>query len=215
MPLLQLTNVQILRNNVSLCSGISLTVEPGDVVHVRGHNGTGKSSFFAGIMGLHGVSLVGEVLWRDQPLIGTVHERAARGIFLLYQQPVALPGVSVLALLRAMRQQGGEVLGYGALFAEVRPLLERLQFSSEILERSVHADFSGGERKMLELLFLLWARPSLVFVDELEAGLDSGRRSLAVAILRELAERGVAILFASHDEAFASALQPNKEIILG
>jgi Fe-S cluster assembly ATP-binding protein len=215
MPLLQLTNVTLLRENTPVCSGVSLVVAAGEVVHVRGANGAGKSTLLAGVMGLPDVSLLGEATFLGEPLLGAVHERAQQGISLVFQQPVALPGVTVLGMLRAMRVgPTGEAVGYGVLLAEVRPLLARLALPEEVLERQVHVDFSGGERKMLELLFLLWARPKLALVDEVEAGLDGEHRALALRILSDLRSAGAGILLVSHDSAFAEALQPTREMVL-
>jgi Fe-S cluster assembly ATP-binding protein len=161
------------------------------------------------------VSLLGEATFLGEPLLGAVHERAQQGISLVFQQPVALPGVTVLGMLRAMRVgPTGEAVGYGVLLAEVRPLLARLALPEEVLERQVHVDFSGGERKMLELLFLLWARPKLALVDEVEAGLDGEHRALALRILSDLRSAGAGILLVSHDSAFAEALQPTREMVL-
>lgn len=181
-----------------------------------GENGSGKSTFLRAIAGFKEAELEGEMKFMEGEMPAKLDERGRAGIYLVYQQPVALPGVSVLALLRAMRgARLGREMSYGELYAEVRPLLKRLDWEEAILERSVHVDFSGGEKKRLELLFLMWNQPKLALVDELEAGLDQKQRELAGEILNELLEAGMGMILVTHEAEFARIFAKKQVIELG
>jgi Fe-S cluster assembly ATP-binding protein len=216
MSVFSLKNGILKRDQVSWKTGLNFEVAAGEVVQIGGENGSGKSTLLRAMAGFPGVSLGGEVEFMGGELPLKLEERVRAGIYLVYQQPVALPGVSVLAFLRAMRAAKlGREVGYGELYAEVRPLLARLGWEESILNKAVHVDFSGGEKKRLELLFLMWAQPKLALVDELEAGLDQKQRALAGEILKELLAKGMGMVLVTHEAEFARIFKIDQRIDMG
>ena len=173
VSMLTVSHIAVARGDQMAVKDISLTVAPGTVTAVMGPNGSGKSTLAMALSGVCAEAVVtGEALFRGKNLLAqSTDERARNGMFLAYQNPVALPGVSVAGLLRAAASARGD--------ADMEGLLQRMHAAAELLELpekvltgSVHGDASGGEKKKLELLQMLVLQPKLVLLDEIDSGLD-------------------------------------------
>jgi Fe-S cluster assembly ATP-binding protein len=162
--------------------GVDLEVRTGEVHALMGPNGSGKSTLSHALMGRGDYEITtGSVTIDGEELLGLpTWQRAARGLFLAMQYPVAVPGVPVGELLgAAVRARGGDAAG---LDERLRAEAGRLDVGDEFLTRGVNDEFSGGEQKRMETLQLAVLAPKFAILDEIDSGLD-------VDALREVARR--------------------------
>ncbi len=172
---LSINNLSVAVLDKPVLKDISLFIESGSIHAIMGPNGSGKSTLAYALMGHPDYSFTaGTVIWNDQDLTSMpVHERARRGLFLSFQHPLEIPGVSVSSFLKEayMATKGSHISV--ADFQQL--LLDRcvqLDIDSAFIGRALNAGFSGGEKKRLELLQLLLLQPKIAILDEIDSGLD-------------------------------------------
>jgi Fe-S cluster assembly ATP-binding protein len=178
-PLLEIRNLHATTGGKSILKGIELSVGPGEVHAIMGPNGSGKSTLARALTGREGTEVTeGEVFYKGRPLLGLDPEvRAREGIFLAFQYPVEIPGVSNSTLLReglnAMRGHRGEPDLDAIDFLQIaRAKADLLEMDHAMLSRAVNDGFSGGEKKRNEILQMLVLEPQLGILDETDSGLD-------------------------------------------
>lgn len=154
---------------------ISLNISPGAIHAIMGPNGSGKSSLAYALMGHPSYNITsGTVLLNDIDMVDmSVHERAKNGLFLSFQHPCEIPGVSVVSFLKEAYMA---VTGTHIAVADFQKLLldrcKQLSIDPTFIARGLNEGFSGGEKKRLELLQLLVLRPKVAILDEIDSGLD-------------------------------------------
>ncbi len=174
-PLLKITGLRAGIGEKEILKGLSLTIAPGEVHAIMGPNGSGKSTLANVLMGNPAYSVYsGEVLFKGEPVLElSPDERARRGLFLAFQYPVAIPGVTMVNFLR---QAVNAVRGRELPIREFRELLfekmATLKVDQEFARRYVNDGFSGGEKKRAEMLQLAMLQPALAVLDETDSGLD-------------------------------------------
>ena len=179
MPLLEIRGLTASVGDKPILRGIDLTVEAGQVHAVMGPNGSGKSTLAQVLAGNPAYVVTGgSILYKGQDLLELEpEERAQAGIFLAFQYPVEIPGVSNAYFLRAayneMRKARGQEEIDPLEFADVMDdKLKLVDMDASMLTRSVNTGFSGGEKKRNEILQLAVLEPSLAVLDETDSGLD-------------------------------------------
>ncbi len=180
--------------------GIDLDVPRGQVHVVMGPNGSGKSTLAHALTGRPGVEVTaGDVTLDGQPLLGLpAWQRARHGLLLALQQPIAVPGVDLGALLGAATD-GLDAPQAAALAERVVAEADAIGFDRALLTRSVNVDLSGGERKRSEILQLGVLRPKFCVLDEIDSGLDvDALRAVARRIERATQEWGLGVLAVTH-----------------
>lgn len=162
-----------------ILNGLNLTVKPGEVHAIMGPNGSGKSTLGNVLTGREGYDVVsGDVLFKGNNLLELdVEERAREGIFLAFQYPVEIPGVSNMEFMKAAVDARREHLGQPALssfdFMKLaREASEKLSLDPSFLKRGVNEGFSGGEKKRNEILQMMLLEPTFCILDETDSGLD-------------------------------------------
>ena len=175
-PLLELRNLHVSADDVEILRGVNLTVGEGEVHALMGPNGAGKSTLAAVIMGHPGyVVTQGQILLRgDNIAEWSPDERARAGIFLAFQYPEAIGGVSVIQFLRqaiAARKNLDE-LSVLEVRLDLAEWMDRLGMDSAFAERHLNDGFSGGERKRNEVLQMALLEPDVALLDETDSGLD-------------------------------------------
>ena len=179
MSLLQITNLHATVADREILKGISLTVNPGEVHAIMGPNGSGKSTLAQVLAGreLYNVTS-GEVLYQGQDLLAlSPEDRARAGIFLAFQYPVEIPGVSNMYFLKAAlntvrKGQGLPELDAFDFLTLVRDKMTMMNMDQALLNRPVNTGFSGGEKKRNEIFQMAVLEPKLAILDETDSGLD-------------------------------------------
>jgi len=158
--------------------GLDLTLRTGEVHALMGPNGSGKSTLANVLMGHPSYEVTGgTVLLDGEDLLAlSADERARRGLFLAFQYPVEVPGVTVGKFLKRAAERSGRATargaGVSAFIKDLRSSMDALSMSQDFINRSLNQGFSGGEKKRMEIAQMLLLRPSFAVMDETDSGLD-------------------------------------------
>jgi len=218
MSTLQIDNMSITADETPVIEEVSLQLPPGEMHWLMGPNGSGKSTFANAVMGhpryriSHGTLHLGNTELTEEP----PHKRAGAGLFLSMQYPPALEGVTVTNLLKnaynARFNTEVSVLEFRKLLKEH---MEALEIPADFTSRYVHAGFSGGEKKRLELLQLSLLQPKVAILDEPDSGLDiDGLRTMATQLKRIQHETGMGMLIITHYTHMLSYVEPDAVHVL-
>jgi Fe-S cluster assembly ATP-binding protein len=177
--MLEIKNLQASVDGRDILKGLDLTVNKGEVHAIMGPNGSGKSTLAHVLAGKPGYEVTGgSVTFDGQDLLAMQpDERAARGVFLAFQYPIEIPGVTTMTFLRtalnAQRKTRGEPeLTVPEFMKRQRDAAAKLSIDQEMLRRAVNVGFSGGEKKRNEILQMALLEPKLCVLDETDSGLD-------------------------------------------
>ncbi len=162
-----------------ILQGINLTIREGEIHAIMGPNGAGKSTLGAVLAGHPAYEVTGgSVIFRGKDLLAMPPEqRARKGLFLSFQYPVEIPGVSMVNFLRTAvndkrKYEGSEPLSATQFLKEMREKKQLLEMADKLNNRSVNEGFSGGEKKKNEIFQMAMLRPALAILDEIDSGLD-------------------------------------------
>ena len=215
--MLKIDNLHAVVDGKPILKGISLELNPGEIHAIMGPNGSGKSTLSYVLAGRPGyevtegsVSLDGEDLLELEP-----HERAAKGLFLGFQYPVEIPGVSNVQFLRtalnAQRKARGEAeLSAGEFLRIAREQAGALGFDMDMMKRGVNVGFSGGEKKRNEMVQMGIIDPRLAVLDETDSGLDiDALRVVGTGINRIMRRPDKAVLLITHYPRLLDLVEPD------
>ena len=177
--MLKIENLHVAVDGKPILKGIDLSIEPGEVHAIMGPNGSGKSTLAYVLAGRDGYEVTeGRILYKGQNLVEMPPElRAAEGIFLGFQYPVAIPGVSNIYFLKAAinairKHRGQDPLDAIDFMKMSKEKAGLVQLPDELTKRAVNEGFSGGEKKRNEIFQMAMLEPSLAVLDETDSGLD-------------------------------------------
>ncbi|CAM2066382.1 Fe-S cluster assembly ATPase SufC [Sulfidibacter corallicola] len=177
--MLEIKNLHARVEDKTILKGLNLTINPGEVHCIMGPNGSGKSTLSQVLAGRESFQVTeGEIRYKGRDLIELEpHERAGEGLFLAFQYPVEIPGVSGMQFLRAAlnaqrKYRGEEELDAAQMMKLFRAKAAEVKIDMASLKRSVNEGFSGGEKKRNEMLQMAILEPSLAVLDEVDSGLD-------------------------------------------
>lgn len=173
--LLTVKDLHVNVEDKEILHGVDLTINKGETHVLMGPNGTGKSTLGYALMGNPRYSVTeGEIWFQGKNITEeAVNERAKDGIFLSFQNPLEVPGVTLSAFIRsALEQKTGKRIRLWDFKKELTRTMEILQMDPSYAERDLNVGFSGGEKKKAEILQLLMLKPSLAILDETDSGLD-------------------------------------------
>jgi len=199
-----------------ILQGVSLKIRAGEIHAIMGRNGSGKSTLSKVIAG-HPAYIVtsGSVKFKGQNILDLEPEERARlGIFLGFQYPIEIPGVSNLEFLRVAtntrrHQRGEEELDTFEFEDLVKHRLKVVQRDPVFLERSVNEGFSGGEKKRNEILQMALLEPSIAILDETDSGLDIDALRIVASGINQLANPDTATLLITHYQRLLNEITPN------
>ncbi len=202
--------------------GLDLVVPAGEVHAIMGPNGSGKSTLAYTLSGRPGYEVTeGTATFDGSDLLGMdPHERAAAGLFLGFQYPVEIPGVSYLQFLReslnAQRRSRGEEELSGAAFIKLaREKASLLGMDAEMLKRPVNVGFSGGEKKRAEMVQMGIMDPRLAILDETDSGLDiDALKAVGNGINTIMRQPGKSVLLITHYQRLLDYVKPDKVHVL-
>ena len=179
MPMLEVENLHVEIEGRKILEGLSLAVNAGEIHAIMGPNGSGKSTLAYVLAGKQEYEVTqGRVLFEAEDMLAMEpDERAAKGLFLAFQYPLEIPGVTGMNFLRtainAQRKKRGEPeLAIPDFMKRLREVAKRLGIEPEMLRRAVNVGFSGGEKKRNEILQMALLEPKLCVLDETDSGLD-------------------------------------------
>jgi Fe-S cluster assembly ATP-binding protein len=198
-----------------LLKNIDLNAQQGDSLCIYGPNGAGKSSLLKTIMHHYNVKITGgDVLFNNKSLkkLDTC-EIAKLGFFHMQQNPPELNGVQTLGFLRLINGQNPHALDFPTLFTQINKDIVTLNLPDEILKREVNVDFSGGQKKKIEIVQAKVFQPTVLLIDEIDSGLDVDAIKKITSFINKK-RRSVITLTVSHNLNFIKAINPNKVFIL-
>jgi Fe-S cluster assembly ATP-binding protein len=201
--------------------GIDLEIGPGEVHAIMGPNGSGKSTLSHVLAGRDGYEVTsGEVRYLGEDLLALApEERARRGVFLAFQYPVEIPGVSNVYFLRAalnsIRKARGEAeLDAGAFMKLARERAKLVELDASLLKRSVNEGFSGGEKKRNEIFQMALLEPRLALLDETDSGLDIDALRIVAKGVNDLRSEDRAMLVITHYQRLLEYIVPDRVHVL-
>jgi len=210
MSTLEIRDLQVSVGGTQILNGITLTINSGEVHAVMGPNGAGKSTLSAAIMGKPGYEITGGSVTLDgqDVLAMPTWQRAVAGLHLIMQYPTEVPGVKLSEVLSEALSARHATLPN--LNKTINEEAARISFDSELVNRAVNVDFSGGEKKRNETLQLAVLKPKIAILDELDSGLDiDALRDCAKRVEDATNENGMGALVITHYSRLFEELKPD------
>ena len=220
MALFEIKNLHVaLEDGTEIVRGVDLTIDPSEVHAVMGPNGSGKSTLAYALMGHPAYQITeGEILLDGENLVEMeADERAQKGLFLAFQYPHAVPGVSVAQFLRsavnAVRKARNDGEDDPITVAEFRKdltaAMEELKVPREMTSRYLNEGFSGGEKKRVEILQMAMLKPRLAILDETDSGLDIDALKIVAEGVRKLTGPETGALVITHYQRILDYIKPD------
>ena len=216
-PLLVIDNLHVAVEGKPILKGLSLTVSAGEVHALMGPNGSGKSTLSFCLMGHPKYAVTaGRILYQGEDIAAlSPDKRAQRGIFLAFQYPTAIPGVTIANFLRAaIRGVRGADVPVKEFRQTVKTQLSTLGIPDTFMNRYVNDGFSGGEKKRLEILQMAVLNPALAVLDETDSGLDIDALKTVAAGINALRGPQRGILLITHYQRLLNYVTPDRVRVL-
>ena len=220
MALLELKNLHVaLEDGTEIVKGVDLAVSPDEVHAIMGPNGSGKSTLAYALMGHPAYEITeGEILFDGRNLVEMgADERAQAGLFLAFQYPHAIPGVTVTSFLRsainAIRKAHAagveDPIPVPEFRKELLAQMERLGVSRDMAQRYLNEGFSGGEKKRVEILQMAMLKPRIAVLDETDSGLDIDALRVVASGVNELVGPEMGALVITHYQRILNHIEPD------
>ena len=216
MPILQIKNAELSINNKKILKGLSLNVNEGETHAIMGPNGSGKSTLSYMLAGRDGYELDNGSITLDNIDLNPLSpdERSNLGLFLAFQYPVELPGVSSTNFLREIFNSRKKYLGENELshldfIKHLRKVAENLSIKDEMLKRYVNFGFSGGEKKRFEILQMALLNPKISVLDETDSGLDVDALKIVSEGVNDLKDKKNAVVVITHYQRLLDYIKPD------
>ncbi len=208
--LLQINQIHADIEEKEILHGVSLNINPGETHVLMGPNGAGKSTLGHVLMGNPKYHISsGNIIFKGNDITGESTDKRARdGIFLSFQEPLEVPGLSLESFIRsAIRQKTGRPIRVWEFHKELKKAMDVLQLDESYTQRSLNVGFSGGEKKKAEILQLMMLKPSLAILDETDSGLDvDAVRLVSEGVRAYQKEQKGALLIITHSTRILEAL---------
>ena len=216
MTALEVKDLHVKVAGNTILNGLNLTIETGSVHAIMGPNGSGKSTLASVLAGKPGYEITsGEIIFDGERLNDVEPEvRAQQGLFLAFQYPVEIPGVSNMEFLKAALDslsaaRGEEQINAVVFMKRVRAIAAELALSTEFLKRGVNEGFSGGEKKRNEILQLLLLQPKLAVLDETDSGLDIDALQIVAEGVNRYHTHSNSVLLITHYQRLLDHIVPD------
>src|ERR1700758_3750068 len=216
MSLLEIKNLHATVDNHEILKGINLTVNPGEVHSIMGPNGSGKSTLAQVLARREAYNVTaGEVLYNGKDLLAMKPEEAAcEGVFLAFQYPVEIPGISNAYFLRSAvnairKHHGGEEMDAMDFIPYYKEKMKLLDMDERFMNRSVNEGFSGGEKKRNEIVQMAVLEPKLAILDETDSGLDIDALKIVAKGVNAMRLPDRAIVVVTHYQRLLNYIVPD------
>ena len=214
--MLKITNLHARIEGKDILKGLNLEVKPGEVHAIMGPNGSGKSTLANVLAGREEYEVTeGSVTYRGEDLLELApEERAWKGIFLAFQYPVEIPGVSNMTFLRTAlnetrKANGLEELGGKDFLALVRERAKFVEMDADLMNRNLNVGFSGGEKKRNEIFQMAMLQPKLGILDETDSGLDIDALRIVAGGVNKLRSKDNAFIVVTHYQRLLDYIVPD------
>jgi Fe-S cluster assembly ATP-binding protein len=222
VPELEIRNLHVAAGDQQILRGLDLTVERGEVHALMGPNGSGKSTLANAIMGNPAFEITeGTITFRGQDITELdPYERARLGLFMAFQYPVAIPGVTITKYLRMVMnahraERGEDEVSLKEFRGLVEGAMELTNVPKDFSSRYLNEGFSGGEKKRLEMLQLALQRPQVAVLDETDSGLDiDALNVVADAVNNVRAQADLGVLIITHYQRILHLVEPTRVSIM-
>ncbi|MDX6701848.1 MAG: Fe-S cluster assembly ATP-binding protein, partial [Baekduia sp.] len=219
---LEIRNLHVQAGDKQILKGLDLTVNKGEIHALMGPNGSGKSTLANAIMGHPGLEVTeGQILFHGEDITeADPDERARAGLFMAFQYPVAIPGVTITKYLRMVMNAHREARGEDEISLKdfrktVEAAMELTNVPREFVARYLNDGFSGGEKKRLETLQLALQRPSMAILDETDSGLDIDALNVVANGVNTIAKGSdTGVLIITHYQRILHLVRPDRVSIL-
>ena len=214
--MLTIDNLHVSINGKAILNGINLDVRAGEVHAIMGPNGSGKSTLSAAIAGNESYEVVkGDILFKGENIIELApEERAHKGIFLSFQYPIEIPGISVTNFIKTsinsnLKARGEDEMPANKMLKKIREKASLLEIDSKFLSRSLNEGFSGGEKKRNEIFQMAMLEPSLAILDETDSGLDIDALKVVANGVNKLKNKDNAVIVITHYQRLLDYIVPD------
>jgi len=219
--MIEIQDLHVKTGNKEILKGLNLTINPGEKHALMGPNGSGKSTLSQVIAGREGYEITqGSIKYLGQDLTKlTPEQRALNGIFLAFQYPVSIPGVSNINFLKTAlnnlrKHQGLPALDAVDFLTAVKDNMQQLGMPQELLTRSVNQGFSGGEKKRNEILQMTILQPKFAILDETDSGLDIDALKIVAAGVNQMHNAARSFLLITHYQRLLDYIKPDRVHVL-
>jgi len=214
--MLHINNLHARINGNEILSGVNLKVQPGEIHAIMGPNGSGKSTLAQVLAGREAYEVTeGEVLYEGKNLLELdPEERAREGVFLAFQYPVEIPGVSNTYFLKAAlnsirKHKGLEELDAVEFLKLIKQRMKIVDMDESLLSRPVNEGFSGGEKKRNEIFHMAVLEPKLAILDETDSGLDIDALRIVADGVNKLRRKDNAVIVVTHYQRLLNYIVPD------
>jgi Fe-S cluster assembly ATP-binding protein len=214
--MLSIKNIHANIEGKEILKGINLEIKAGEVHAIMGPNGSGKSTLASVLAGREEYEVTeGEVTFLEKDLLElSTEDRAREGLFLAFQYPVEIPGVSTTNFIKAAvnekrKYQGEEPLDAVAFLKMMKQKMALVEIDQSLLSRSINEGFSGGEKKRTEVFQMAMLEPKLAILDETDSGLDIDALRIVANGINKLRNENRAILLITHYQRLLDYIQPD------
>src|SRR6476660_9000768 len=219
---LEIKNLHVAAGDKQILKGVDLHVRSGQIHALMGPNGSGKSTLANAIMGHPGLEITeGQIFFKGEDITeADPDERARAGLFMAFQYPVAIPGVTITKYLRMVlnahrEARGEEEISLKEFRRAVEEAMALTSIPKEFSSRYLNEGFSGGEKKRLEILQLALQRPEIAVLDETDSGLDiDALNTVAHGVNTVAAETGLGVLVITHYQRILHLVEPHRVSIM-
>ncbi len=212
MPDLEITDLHVRTEDREILKGVNLSIKKGEIHALMGPNGSGKSTLANTLLGHPSYEITeGKIVFKGEDITGSdPHERAKAGLFLAFQYPVAIPGVSVANFLRmAINAKREEPIQVKEFRTELQHAIDLLDVDRSFTSRHLNDGFSGGEKKRAEILQMAMLKPDVAILDETDSGLDiDALRTVAEGVAKLHKEQSLGALIITHYQRILHYIEP-------
>ena len=214
--MLKTENLHVSIEDKAILNGLNLEVNPGEVHAIMGPNGSGKSTLSAVIAGNEDYEVTkGNIFYKDENIEDlSAEERAHKGIFMSFQYPVEIPGVTVTNFIKTainsnLKARGQKEMPANEMLKNIRDKAALLEIDSKFLSRSLNEGFSGGEKKRNEIFQMAMLNPTLAILDETDSGLDIDALRIVANGVNKLRNENNAIIVITHYQRLLDHIIPD------
>ncbi len=214
--MLEIKNLHAEVENLKILKGINLNIKKGEIHAIMGPNGSGKSTLASVLAGKEDYNISkGKIMFENENIIDmSPDERANKGLFLSFQYPVEIPGVSIANFMKMSinskrKYHDLKPMSSSKMLTKIKEKMKMLEMSSDFMSRSINAGFSGGEKKRNEIFQMAMLDPKMAILDETDSGLDIDAIKIVANGVNKIFSKDKSILMITHYKRLLEYVKPD------